>query len=101
MPPLVMPCAARKLSSVRTNMSKIALPIPRTSYFASVMRQSCCGDCDGAENPLQVGFGRGAAAYHDQPCASKRRGIHAFMIRSFLTLSVGTLGSPLFGFPRG
>src|SRR6202011_3303386 len=42
----------------------------------------------------------GAAAYHDQPCASKRRGIEALMIRSFLTVSTGTLASRLLGFAR-
>src|SRR6202158_6321326 len=45
-------------------------------------------------------FELGAAAYHDQPCASKRRGIDAFMIRSFLTVSIGTLASRLLGFAR-
>src|SRR3981189_1668690 len=42
----------------------------------------------------------GAAAYHDRPCASKRRGIEALMIRSFLTVSTGTLASRLLGFAR-
>src|SRR6266404_6820063 len=43
----------------------------------------------------------GAAAYHDHPCASKRRGIEeALMIRSFLTVSTGTLASRLLGFAR-
>src|SRR5690348_1383775 len=37
MPPLVMPCAARNPSSVCTSTSKIALPIPRTSYLAAVI----------------------------------------------------------------
>src|SRR6266404_6291938 len=57
MPPLIMPCSARKRSSVRTNISKIALPIPRTSYFAEVIYQSCYGNCDGAENPLASRWG--------------------------------------------
>src|ERR1700744_2161585 len=35
--PLVMPCEARNPSSVCTSTSKIALPIPRTSYFAAVI----------------------------------------------------------------
>jgi hypothetical protein len=34
----------RKRSSVCTNISKIALPIPRTSYFAEVIYQSCYGN---------------------------------------------------------
>src|SRR6185437_7059310 len=37
MPPLVMPWLARNPSSVCTSTSKIALPIPRTSYFAVVI----------------------------------------------------------------
>src|SRR4051794_1660189 len=37
MPPLVMPCWTRKLSSVCTRTSKIALPIARTSYFAEAI----------------------------------------------------------------
>src|SRR5712691_5763429 len=56
MPPFVMPCATRKRSSVCTNISKIALPIPRTSYFAEVIYQSCYGNCEGGENPLKVGL---------------------------------------------
>jgi putative peptidoglycan lipid II flippase len=43
---------------------------------------------------------QGAAAYHDPPCASKRRQTDAFMIRSFLTVSTGTLASRLLGFAR-
>src|SRR5262249_3005851 len=43
MPPLVMPCLARKPSSVCTSTSKIALPIPRTSYFAELIQMSCAG----------------------------------------------------------
>src|SRR5579862_4859849 len=35
--PLVMPWRLRKASSVLTSTSKIALPIPRTSYLASVI----------------------------------------------------------------
>src|SRR3974377_1367917 len=42
MPPLVMPCLARKPSSVCTSTSKIALPIPRTSYFAELIQMSGC-----------------------------------------------------------
>src|SRR6476661_9958397 len=50
-PPLVMLWRARKLSSVCTSTSKIALPIPRTSYFAEVIDWSCQGNCEGAKNP--------------------------------------------------
>src|ERR1700726_1472182 len=53
MPPLVMPWLSRKPSSVCTNTSKIALPIPRTSYFASVIHQSCCGNCEGVR-PITI-----------------------------------------------
>src|SRR3954452_21416327 len=35
--PLVMPCLARKASSVRTSTSNSALPMPRTSYFTSAI----------------------------------------------------------------
>ena len=38
---LIMPWLARNPSSVCTNISKIALPIPRTSYFAEVIYRSC------------------------------------------------------------
>jgi hypothetical protein len=31
------------------------LPIPRTSYFAEVICESCRGDWVTAENPLEVG----------------------------------------------
>src|SRR4029079_19635310 len=41
-----------------------------------------------------------AAAYHDQACASKRRCHRSLMIRSFLTVSTGTLASLLTGFVR-
>src|SRR5712664_675627 len=61
--------------------------------------KSCCGNCDCAENPVQVGC-ECAAAYHDRPCASKRRGIKVLMIRSFLTVSTGTLSSRRLGFVR-
>src|ERR1700686_863173 len=71
MPPLVMPWCLRKPSSVCTNTSKIALPMPRTSYFAAVIDGSCvrqlrrCGES--APSRLKMR----AAAYHDRPCASK------------------------------
>src|SRR6478609_6200573 len=35
--PLVMPCLARNVSSVRTSTSNSALPMPRTSYFTSAI----------------------------------------------------------------
>jgi putative peptidoglycan lipid II flippase len=41
-----------------------------------------------------------AAAYHDRPCASKRGCYTGPMIRSFLTVSSGTLASRLLGFAR-
>src|SRR5689334_20232597 len=40
------------------------------------------------------------AAYHDKPRASKRRRPRSPMIRSFLTVSSGTLASRLLGFAR-
>jgi putative peptidoglycan lipid II flippase len=43
---------------------------------------------------------KGAAAYHDRPRASKRRRYESLMIRSFLTVSSGTLASRLLGFAR-
>src|ERR1700758_5097777 len=54
--PLVMPWEVRKASSVLTSTSKIALPTPRTSYFASAIHQ----------NP--VGTSASFAAYHRQGC---------------------------------
>jgi putative peptidoglycan lipid II flippase len=63
------------------------------------MHQSCCGDCDGAENPLQVGLVGVQRPITINP-APASGGIDAFMIRSFLTVSVGTLGSRLLGFAR-
>src|ERR1700716_401707 len=39
-------------------------------------------------------------SYHDRPRASKRGAIEALMIRSFLTVSTGTLASRLLGFAR-
>src|SRR3982074_1690289 len=100
MPPFVMPCAVRKLSSVCTRTSKIGLPIPRTSYFAEVIHQSCCGNCDGAENPLQVVLIRVQRPITIKPAPASDGVIQAFMIRSFLTVSTGTLASRLLGFAR-
>src|SRR5712672_3994837 len=39
-------------------------------------------------------------SYHDRPRASKRGAMEALMIRSYLTVSVGTLASRLLGFAR-
>src|SRR4029077_18151623 len=89
MPPLVMPWRARKPSSVCTSTSKIALPIPRTSYFASAIYLPCLRQH------------QEAADYHDRPSASKLCGCYTVrMIRSFLTVSSGTLASRLLGFVR-
>src|ERR1700710_490103 len=89
MPPLVMPWRPRKPSSVCTSTSKIALPIPRTSYFASAIVLPCLRQL------------KEAAAYHDRPSASKHGCCYRErMIRSFLTVSSGTLASRLLGFVR-
>src|SRR5436305_867727 len=86
MPPLVMPWRLRKPSSVRTSTSKIALPMPRTSYLAAVIKN--------------IPFAS-AAAYHVRPRASKPWPLwNAFMIRPILTVSTGTLASRLLGFAR-
>src|SRR6202166_3517961 len=100
MPPLVMPWAARKLSSVCTSTSKIALPIPRTSYFAEVIQESCCGGCDCAENPVQTGLNRVQRPITILPPRASDAAIEVPMIRSFLTVSTGTLSSRLLGFAR-
>src|SRR6266850_7103426 len=104
MPPLVMPWAARKLSSVCTNTSKIALPIPRTSYFAVVIHQilhqvllrqlrgrgkSAPSRVERVQRPITIG-----------PAPASDALIETFMIRSFLTVSTGTLASRLLGFAR-
>src|SRR5882757_3153558 len=89
MPPLVMPCAAKKLSSVCTSTSKIALPIPRTSYFAAVIPRSCCGNDEGVR-PITIPLAP----------ASEAAAIESPMIRSLLTVSTGTLASRLLGFAR-
>src|SRR3954447_1962299 len=89
MPPLVMPWRARKSSSACTSTSKIALPMPRTSYFASVIFRPVYGN---------VG---NVAAYQIGPApASDRAAIERSMIRSFVTVSTGTLASRLLGFAR-
>src|SRR5262249_13415142 len=88
MPPLVMPWSARNFSSVRTSTSKIALPIPSTSYFASAINRIPA---------VQIA----ARGYHVRPHGSKRSHCYkAGMIRSFLTVSSGTLASRLLGFAR-
>src|SRR3569623_155458 len=98
--PLVMPCLARKASSVLTSTSNSALPIPRTSYFASdihfdpVARLRLRGksaSCS-TENPVR---GLSRQALHEQATVVLRP-----MIRSFLTVSTGTLASRLLGFAR-
>src|SRR6185312_5095980 len=96
MPPLVMPWRARKPSSVCTSTSKIALPIPRTSYFASVIRPSCLRRCAKKPNAAKK-----SAAYQIGPApAREAAAIEPAMIRSFLTVSSGTLASRLLGFVR-
>src|SRR5882672_2939993 len=100
MPPLVMPWRLRKLSSVCTNTSKIALPIPRTSYFAVVIHQvllrqlrwrgkSAPSRGEKVQRPITIG-----------PAPASDALIETFMIRSFLTVSTGTLASRLLGFAR-
>src|ERR1700736_4388132 len=104
MPPLVMLCAARKLSSVRTNTSKIALPMPRTSYFAEVIRESCSSVLlrqlllRGKSAPSR--FDRVLRPITIGPAPASDGVIRALMIRSFLTVSAGTLASRLLGFAR-
>src|SRR5437667_1273375 len=87
MPPLVMPWRLRNFSSVRTSTSKIALPIARTSYFASLIRQ----------NPASGPF---TAISETLRPNTAHAAIEAPMIRSFLTVSTGTLASRLLGFAR-
>src|SRR6201996_6999269 len=82
MPPLAILCRARNPSSVCTRTSKMALPIPRTSYLASVIHRP------------RLRRLRKAAAYH------KRRCYRSPMIWSFLTVFSGTLASRLLGFLR-
>src|SRR5882724_197834 len=83
MPPLVMPWRLRKLSSVLTSTSKIALPMPRTSYFASAI----------ISDPV-------AAICERLRPITRDAVIEALMIRSVLTVSLGTLASRLLGFAR-
>src|ERR1700761_6113308 len=97
MPPLVMPWLARNPSSVCTRTSKIALPIPSTSYFAEVIQ---CGPVAAVAIKREIRVNQAAAAYHDRPCTSKQGCYRSLMIRSFLTVSTGTLASRLLGFVR-
>src|SRR4051794_30327591 len=90
MPPLVMPWRERKPSSVCTSTSKIALPIPRTSYFASAISPSCLRPFLTRLRPITTALAP----------ASNSAAIDAQMIRSFLTVSTGTLASRLLGFVR-
>src|SRR5216684_6023370 len=99
MPPLVMPCAARKPSSVCTNTSNIALPIPRTSCFAEVIYQVLLRQLRWRGKSAPSRFGQGAAITID-PAPASDAIIETFMIRSFLTVSTGTLASRLLGFAR-
>src|SRR6266704_712837 len=98
--PLVMACLARKASSVWTSTSNSALPIPRTSYFASaihfdpVVRLRSRGKS--ASCQLEIWL----AAYHGRARTGKQRYYVRPMIRSFLTVSTGTLASRLLGFAR-
>src|SRR3954453_8248130 len=110
MPPLVMPWATRKLSSVCTTTSKIALPIARTSYFAEAidkipLRQLRLRRKSVSSRTFKSGLRQSARvkpqrAYHDHPRASKPRQTRSIMIRSILTVSTGTLASRLLGFAR-
>src|ERR1700738_4923627 len=83
MPPLVMPWRLRNFSSVLTSTSKIALPIPRTSYFASAIPKVLLTAISESLRPITA-----------------NAAIEAPMIRSFLTVSTGTLASRLLGFAR-
>src|SRR3954447_22788774 len=106
MPPLVIPCWTRKLSSVCTRTSKIALPIARTSYFAEAidkipLRQLRLRQKSDSTRPLEPSARvKWLATYHDHPRASKPRKTGSIMIRSILTVSTGTLASRLLGFAR-
>src|SRR6201996_926913 len=97
MPPLVMPWLARNPSSVCTRTSKIALPIPSTSYFAEVIQ---CGPVAAVAIKREIRVNQAAAAYHDRPCTSKQGCYRSLMIRAFITVSTGTLASRLLGFAR-
>src|SRR5205085_11801386 len=103
MPPLVMPWRARNPSSVRTSTSKIALPIPRTSYFVSAIKDFRLWQLRQRRRRRidELACVNGAATYHVPPGASKRLARqNAFMIRPVLIVSTGTLVSRLLGFTR-
>src|SRR6202023_4407944 len=78
-----MPWRLRNFSSVFTSTSKIALPIPRTSYFASAIYPALFTAISESLRPITA-----------------NAAIEAPMIRSFLTVSTGTLASRLLGFAR-
>src|SRR5262245_13340219 len=88
MPPLAMPWSARNFSSVRTSTSKIALPIASTSYFASAI------------NPVPADKSRPAVITFPRMASRQPAAINTAMIRSFVTVSSGTLASRLLGFVR-
>ena len=95
-----MPCLARKASSVLTSTSNSALPMPRTSYFTSAIHLDPVA---GLRLPGKSASCRPEiwpAAYHDPAFAGKPRYYARAMIRSFLTVSTGTLASRLLGFAR-
>src|SRR5690349_2554765 len=99
MEPLLIPCLARKASSVCTSTSKIALPIPRTSYLAELIQKSCCGDC-----AWRYRINRVLRPITILPPRASDPAIDLVMqvplIRSFITVSTGTLASRLLGFLR-
>src|SRR5262249_11238220 len=98
--PLVMPCLARKASSVRTSTSNSALPMPRTSYFASAIHLDPVARLRSCGKSASYGLKIRLPAYHVPPRTGKQRYYLSFMIRSFLTVSTGTLASRLLGFAR-
>src|ERR1700755_1348705 len=100
MPPLVMPWRPRNLSSVCTRMSNIALPIARTSYVTVVIRSGPVAASGFAENPRQIGVNKVLRPITIGPAPASQPAIQAPMLRSFLTVSTGTLASRLLGFAR-
>jgi putative peptidoglycan lipid II flippase len=87
-------------------MSKIALPIARTSYFAEFidkipLRQLRLRRKSGSSRaPVPIGPSLFRATYHDHDRASNGQPFEVFMIRPILTVSAGTLASRLLGFAR-
>src|SRR5947209_9222937 len=98
--PLVMPCLARKASSVLTSTSNSALPIPKTSYFASAIHLDPVAGLRLPEKSASCRSEILLSAYHARPSAGMQRYYVNAMIRSFLTVSTGTLTSRLLGFAR-